>query len=118
MVTASPPATPIKKPRDHVADPAQQKRGEKARRDGNAAQNEWARLIGGRNIGRLNGADVEGPDGMYWEVKTVAKPNLSLIQAAMAQAATNGAHDHRPYGVAWRIKGRPPETRWLVIVPS
>ncbi len=78
---------------------AQQRRGKKSRRDGNAAQNEWAKLIGGRNIGRLNGADVEGPDGMYWEVKAVAKPNLSLFEAAMAQAATNAASDDRP--TAW-----------------
>lgn len=97
-----------------VKDPAHQKRGKSNRRKGNNAQREWAKLIGGKNIGILNGADVEGPDGCLWEVKALAKMQPALLMAALAEAQLHAVRSHRTYAVAWRLPDMPLERRWVV----
>ena len=92
-----------------------EKQGRSNRRKGNEAQNEWAKRIGGENVGRLGAFDVIGPDGCAWEVKANAKVQEYKIIAALEQAERQGNVGGRDFGVAFRLQNRPPEKRWLVV---
>ena len=102
--------------RHRPPDPARQRRGKRNRRSGNAAQREWAKLVGGRNVGVLGDADVEGADGMYWEIKALSRPTIGAIEAALDQVAVHAVRGNRAYGVALRLANRPAERRWLVVL--
>ena len=99
-----------------------EKLGRSNRRKGLEAQNEWAKRIGGTNVGRLGAFDVLGPDGCAWEVKSYAKVQEHLIIAALEQAeydatiaADSFSVNGRDYGVAFRLRDRPEARRWLVV---
>ena len=92
-----------------------EKLGRSNRRKGLEAQNEWAKRIGGTNVGRLGAFDVLGPDGTAWEVKSFAKVREALIIDALYQAEVNGHDTDRDYGVAIRLHNRLEDRRWLVV---
>ena len=56
-----------------------------------------------------------GPDGTAWEVKSFAKVQESLIVSALEQAEINSSLADRDYGVAFRLRDRPVDRRWLVV---
>ena len=92
-----------------------EKLGRSNRRKGLEAQNEWAKRIGGENVGRLGTYDILGPDGTAWEVKSFAKVQEGLIISSLEQAEKNALLVSRSYGVAIRLRDRPVDRRWLVV---
>src|SRR3990167_1724336 len=107
--------------RHRPPDPERQRRGRRNRRVGNAAQREWAKLIGAENVGALGGEDGRQPC-MLWEVKSWGdkrrQPGLAFIEAALDQVAVSAVRRHLPYGLAIRLPDRPVERRWLVVLRS
>ncbi len=96
-------------------DPVKSARGRRSRRNGNAAALEWAKLIGGQNVGQY-GAEDTRQAFMLWEVKAGPKPSLGLLEKALEQVAAHAARRNLPSGVAWRLPNRPLTSRWLVVL--
>jgi len=106
-LTRKPPRGPV--------DPVRAARGKRNRRSGNAAQREWAGLVGGENVGVLTREDVR-QEWMLWEVKSGARPSLAKLEQALDQVAPHAARRNLPFGVAWRLPDRPYGRRWLVVL--
>lgn len=105
-----------RKPRA-VPDPLRQARGKRNRRNGNAAALEWAKLVGGENVGVMGREDTRQAY-MLWEVKAGPKPSLAKLEQALDQVAPHAARRNLPFGVAWRLPDRPLDRRWLVVLRS
>ena len=90
-------------------------RGRSNRRKGNEAQNEWAKRIEGKNVGRLGEFDVLGPDNTAWEVKSWDKVQEKKMIDALYQAEQNAWPSGRNHGVAIRLRNQPEDRRWLVV---
>lgn len=101
--------------RNQPVDPVKSARGRRARRNGNAAALEWAKLVGGVNVGQY-GAEDTRQAFMLWEVKSGPRPQLATLEKALDQVAPHAARRNLPFGVAWRLPDRPLSTRWLVVL--